>query len=162
MDHWKKFKSFKQRGEWVELRFMATAAERGFCVLKPWGDTHPYDVGIDHGPNFLRVQVKSTSCRTGTGYFCQFKPHYLKKQDYTLAQLDLFAAYVIPVEAWYIIPAALLLGAQRKTGIMLYPVEPLKKDRYSYEAYKEAWPLLYKSRRALVERTRQPRRGGIY
>jgi len=50
MDHWKKFKSFKQRGEWVELRFMATAAERGFCVLKPWGDTRPYDVGIDHGP----------------------------------------------------------------------------------------------------------------
>ena len=105
-------------------------------------------------PNFLRVQVKSTTCRTGTGYFCQFKPHYLKKQDYTLAQLDLFAAYVIPVEAWYIIPAALLLGELRKTGIMLYPVEPLKKDRYSYEAYKEAWPLLYKSRRALVERVR--------
>jgi hypothetical protein len=106
--------------------------------------------------------VKSTTCRTGTGYLCQFKPHYLKKQDYTLAQLDLFAAYVIPVEAWYIIPAALLLGAQRKTGLMLYPVEPLKKDRYSYEAYKEAWPLLYKSRRALVGRTRQPRRGDIY
>jgi hypothetical protein len=127
------FKSFKQRGEWVELRFMAAAAERGFHVLKPWGDTRPYDVGIDHSPNFLRVQVKSTTCRTGTGYFCQFKPHYLKKQDYTLAQLDLFAAYVIPVETWYLIPAALLLGAYRKTGLMLYPVEPLKKDRYSYE-----------------------------
>ena len=154
MNHWKQFKSFKERGEWVELRFMATAAEHGFCVLKPHGDTRPYDVGIDHGPNFLRVQVKSTTCRTGTGYFCQFKPLYLKKQDYTLAQLDLFAAYVIPVEAWYIIPAALLLGAERKTGIMLYPVEPLKKDRYSYEAYKEAWPLLYKSRRALAERVR--------
>jgi len=107
-DQWKNFKSFKQRGEWVELRFMAAAAERGFHVLKPWGDTRPYDVGIDHSPNFLRVQVKSTTCRTGTGYFCQFKPHYLKKQDYTLAQLDLFAAYVILVEAWYIIPAALL------------------------------------------------------
>jgi hypothetical protein len=55
-DQWKKFKSFKQRGEWVELRFMAAAAERGFHVLKPWGDTRPYDVGIDHTPNFLRVQ----------------------------------------------------------------------------------------------------------
>ncbi|MGA7821960.1 MAG: hypothetical protein WCA50_20195 [Candidatus Sulfotelmatobacter sp.] len=100
------------------------------------------------------MQVKSTSCRTGTGYFCQFKPHYLKKQDYTLAQIDLFAAYVIPVNAWYIIPAALLLGTERKQGIMLHPVEPLKRDRYSYEAYKEAWPLLYKSRRALAERVR--------
>lgn len=155
MEHWKKFKSFKQRGEWVELRFMATAAERGFFILKPWGEIRPYDVGIEHGQNFLRVQVKSTTCRTGTGYFCQFKPHYLKKQDYTLDQLDLFAAYVIPVQTWYIIPAALLLGEVRKSGIMIYPVDPLKKDRYSYEAYKEAWPLLYKSRRALTERVRQ-------
>jgi hypothetical protein len=162
MDHWQKFESFKQRGEWVELRFMATAAERGFHVVKPWGDTRPYDVGIDYGTNFLRVQVKSTTCRTGTGYFCQFKPHYLKKQDYTLTDLDLFAAYVIPVKTWYLIPAALLLGPKRKTGLMLHPVEPLKKDRYSYEAYKEAWPLLYKSRRSLVERSRQPRKGGIY
>ena len=158
MNHWKNFKSYKQRGEWVELRFMAEAAERGFFVVKPWGDTRAYDVGVDHSPNYLRVQVKSTTCRTGTGYFCQFKPHYLKKQDYTLDQLDLFAAYVIPVQTWYIIPAALLLGEVRKTGIMLHPVEPLKKDRYSYEAYKEAWPLLYKSRRALVERVRVHRK----
>jgi hypothetical protein len=155
MEHWKKFKSFKQRGEWVELRFMATAAERGFFILKPWGEIRPYDVGIEYGQNFLRVQVKSTTCRTGTGYFCQFKPHYLKKQDYTLDQLDLFAAYVIPVQTWYIIPAALLLGEVRKSGIMIYPVDPLKKDRYSYEAYKEAWPLLYKSRRALLHRVRR-------
>jgi hypothetical protein len=56
MEHWKKFKSFKQRGEWVELRFMATAAERGFFILKPWGEIRPYDVGIEYGQNFLRVQ----------------------------------------------------------------------------------------------------------
>ena len=154
MDEFKVFKNFKERGEWVELRFMAEALRRGFKVLKPWGDSSPFDVAIPFGNRIVRVQVKSTSCRTGTGYFCQFKPHYLKKQDYTLAQLDLFAAYVIPVEAWYLIPAALLLGAERKQGIMLYPVEPLKKDRYSYESYKEAWPLLYKSRRALVARAK--------
>lgn len=147
MDHWKKFKSFKQRGEWVELRFMATAAERGFCVLKPWGDTRPYDVGIDHGPNFLRVQVKSTTCRTGTGYFCQFKPNYFS-DPYTLDQLDLFAAYVIMQDTWYLIPARILLGGKaRKQGLMLYPMQPLKKNRYSYEHYREAWPLLRPSRR---------------
>lgn len=155
MNHWKNFKTFKQRGEWVELRFMSSAAELGLHILKPWGDTRPYDVGIEIGQNFLRVQVKSTTVRTGTGYFCQFKPHYLKKQDYTVDQIDLFAAYVIPVETWYIIPAPVLLGPERKHGIMLYPVEPLKKDRYRYEAYKEAWPLLYKSRRALAERHKQ-------
>ena len=75
MDHWKKFKSLKQRGEWVELRFMACAAERGFYVLKPWGEMRPYDVGIEYDQNFLRVQVKSTTFRAGTGYLLHFKPN---------------------------------------------------------------------------------------
>jgi hypothetical protein len=56
MKYWKKFKSHKERGEWVELQFMAAAAQRCFAVRKPWGDTKPYDVGIEHAGNYLRVQ----------------------------------------------------------------------------------------------------------
>jgi hypothetical protein len=148
------FTTFKQRGEWVELQFMAEAASRGFTLSKPWGESTAYDVGVEHGDHFLRIQVKSTTVRTGTGYFCQFKPNYHKKHDYTLHQVDLFAAYVIPVDAWYLIPAAVILGPQRKTGLMLFPVVPLRKNRYKYEGYKEAWPLLFKSRRALACRGR--------
>jgi len=87
---------------------MAQAAKRRLAVSKPWGDMQAYDVGIEHGSNFLRVQVKSTTSRSGAGYRCMFKPNYLKKRDYSLDQIDLFAAYVIPVDAWYLIPAALL------------------------------------------------------
>lgn len=148
-DH-KHFKTFKERGEWVELRFMTRAMEHGYRVSKPWGDSGSYDVGVQHGPDILRVQVKSTTVRTGTGYLCQFKPHFLKKQDYTVEQIDIFAAYVIPQDVWYLIPAAIILGPTRKTGLMLLPMKPLKKDRYKYEAYKEAWPILSKSRRALA------------
>jgi hypothetical protein len=43
---WDRFSNFKQRGEWVELQFMARAARLRFAVSKPWGDTLPYDVGI--------------------------------------------------------------------------------------------------------------------
>ena len=150
----KAFKTFKERGEWVELRFMTSALEHGYAVSKPWGDSSAYDVGVSHGSDILRVQVKSTTVRTGTGYFCQFKPHFLKKQDYTLQQIDLFAAYVIPQDVWYLIPAAVILGPTRKTGLMLYPMVPLKKDRYKYEGYKEAWPLLSKSKRALAAKYR--------
>ena len=146
----KAFRNFKERGEWVELRFMTQAIQHGFKVSKPWGDTNAYDIGVEHGPNFLRVQVKSSTYRTGTGYLCQFKGNYHNKQDYTLEQIDLFAAYIIPVDVWYLIPAALLLGAQRKQALMLFPMEPLKKDRYRYEAYKEAWHVLSKSKRALA------------
>jgi hypothetical protein len=135
MEYWERFKSMKQRGEWVELQFMAQATKRRFAVCKPWGDTRAYDVGIEHGPNFLRVKVKSTSYRTGAGYYCQFLPNHRKKQDYTLQQLDLLAAYVIPVDSWYLIPAALLLRPRRKSGVVLSPVvPPAKKASYATNA----------------------------
>jgi hypothetical protein len=147
MDEFKVFKNFKERGEWVEARFIAEALRRGFKVLKPWGDSSPFDVAIPFGNRIVRVQVKSTSCRAGTGYFCQFKPNYFS-DPYTLDQLDLFAAYVIMQDTWYLIPARILLGGKaRKQGLMLYPMQPLKKNRYSYEHYREAWPLLRPSRK---------------
>jgi hypothetical protein len=152
MEHWERFTSFKQRGEWVELQFMAQAAKRRLAVSKPWGDTQAYDVGIEHGQNFLRVQVKSTTARSGAGYRCMFMPNYLKKCDYSLDQIDLFAAYGIPVDAWYLIPAALLLGARRRTMAALAPVvPPAKKASYRYECYREAWNLLTKSRNELLQ-----------
>ena len=50
------FKTFKERGEWVELQFMAAAASHGYRVLKPWGDSLEYDVAIEHGGDLVRVQ----------------------------------------------------------------------------------------------------------
>lgn len=147
---WDLFRNFKQRGEWVELLFMAKAAQRRFAISKPWGDTQAYDVGIEHGQNFLRVQVKSASRQVGAGFYCKFEPHYHKKEDYTLRQLDLFAAYVIPEDVWYLIPAALLLGTLRICTAMLCPVfPPAKKACYRYERYREAWHLLTRSRAEL-------------
>ena len=103
MKYWERFINFKERGEWVELQFMARAAQHRFTVIKPWGDTRAYDVGIEHEENFLRVQVKSTTSRSGAGYRCMFMPNHQKRQDYSLDQIDLFAAYVIPEDAWYLI-----------------------------------------------------------
>jgi hypothetical protein len=151
MKYWQRFTSFKERGEWVELKFMTEAAQRRFAVSKPWGDTRAYDIGIEHGGNFLRVQVKSTTYRVAAGYLCQFKPNHLKKHDYSLQQIDLFAAYVIPEEVWYLIPAVLLLGKRRKTMAMLCPiVPPAKKACYRYECYREGWKLLTRSRNELL------------
>jgi hypothetical protein len=152
MEYWKKFKTFKERGEWVELKFMTEAAQRCFTVSKPWGDTHAYDVGIEHGQNFLRVQVKSTTQRSGAGYRCQFTPNFQSKHDYSLDQIDLFAAYVIPEDAWYLIPAPLLLGKRRRCIAMLCHITPpAKRACYRYECYRESWNLLTKSRSELLE-----------
>ena len=145
-----KFRTFKERGEWVELQFMAAAASHGYRVLKPWGDSLEYDVAIEHGGDIVRVQVKSSSVRNGTGYFCQFRRNWRVAEPYSLDELDLFATYVIPVETWYLIPAALILKPTLKTAITVYPVTALKEDRYKYEHYREAWGLLGKTRRGLI------------
>ena len=90
--------------------------------------------------------------RSGTGYRCQYTPNFKKKRDYSLDQIDLFAAYVIPKDAWYLIPAAVLLGQRRITTTMLSPVvTPKKKASYRYECYREAWNLLTKSRNELAQ-----------
>jgi hypothetical protein len=152
LKHWERFTSFKQRGEWVELQFMAQAAQRRLAVSKPWGDMQAYDVGIEHGSNFLRVQVKSTTARSGAGYRCMFRPNHRVTQNYTLNQLDLFAAYVIPLDAWYRIPATILVGEDYISDVMLCPLgPPVKKASYRYECYREAWGLLTKSRIELAK-----------
>lgn len=113
------------------------------------GDSLEYDVAIEHGGDITRVQVKSSSVRNGTGYFCQFRRNYLVQQPYSLDEVDLFAAYVIPVETWYLIPAVVILKPTPKLGITIYPVTALKEDRYKYEQYRDAWGLLGKTRKDL-------------
>jgi PD-(D/E)XK endonuclease len=148
MREWDQFKTLKQMGEWAELQFMASAAQRGFTVCRPWGESAAYDVGVDHGPNFLRTQVKSTTNQVGRGYWCDFTRHY-RKEAYTLAEVDMFAAYVIPENVWYVIPAAVLIRDGKK-GAMLCPVvQPVKRNTFRYERFREAWWLLTKSRRGL-------------
>jgi PD-(D/E)XK endonuclease len=137
-----RFRTFKERGEWVEALFIAELLRRRYTVLKPWGDSQPFDVALAFGRRIVRVQVKSTSNRYGTGYLCQFKPNYFS-QPYSLGQLDFFAACVIPRDTWYLIPAKVVLcGEVTKKALMLYPMEPEKRGRYLYESYREAWPLL--------------------
>jgi len=163
MDYWKRFKTNKQRGEWVELRFMDAAAERGFTVTKPWGDSRPYDVGIEHGQNYLRVQVKGFSARKGGGYLCRLRHGLSGKQRYHSGDLDLFALYILPAHTWYLIPAAAVLLPTPKFSISVYPHGlPPRSGRHDsdhdYEPYRNAWPLLNQSRQALTAHHRRRRR----
>jgi len=135
---------------------MAAAASRGFHVLKPWGDSLAYDVGIEQNGGLLRVQVKSSTARRGAGYSCNFVPSHHSKKDYSLDLVDLFATYVIPERVWYLIPAAVLLGDTRKFALMLCPVSG-RWNVCKYEEYREAWGLLGKDRHELI-RHRKVRR----
>jgi hypothetical protein len=145
---WQQFKSFKQRGEWVELQFMAQAASRGLSVLKPHGDSLKYDVVIDSANRFLRVQVKGFSARQGRGgYLVRLRRGGSgTDQRYRAEDLDLFAVYILPVQAWYLIPSARVLLPKPKIWLRLYPDGPPRRGRHTsehdYEPYREAWHLL--------------------
>jgi hypothetical protein len=134
----KGFRTYKERGEWVELRFMAEALRQGFRVSKPWGDSSAYDVGVEGEAGVLRVQVKSTDAKGRCGYLCCFKPG-AKSRRYTLKRVDFFVAYVIPKDVWYVIPGSVILGGRGKTALMLLPENPRYPTRYKHECYREAW-----------------------
>ncbi len=128
----------KKRGEWAELKFMARAAELGFTVSKPWGESARYDVAVEHDGRFLRVQVKSTEHKVGRAFICNVRPNSFQFHPYTIAEIDFLAAYIVPEDIWYIIPARI---ATRLAGnIWLSP----RKSNHKYARYMEAWHLLRK------------------
>ncbi len=128
------FENVKQVGEWAELRFMTRATEEGLYVLKPWGEKR-YDFAVDYGGAFRRVQVKSTRFKLKRygSYVCNTRSH--PDRQYTLAQIDFVAAYVIPLDIWYILPAKIVVFQGKVT------LTPHRKG-HKYEPYMEAWNLL--------------------
>jgi len=134
------FKTYKQRGEWVELLFMTRAAERGFNVSKPFGDSTRYDVSVENEGRFRRVQVKSTSAAHGDeGFVCTLKRTGIAY--YRLEEVDFFALYVVPEDVWYILPAAVVL--RLASNIRLAPQDKKQK----YHRYIEAWNLMRRKER---------------
>ncbi len=125
-------KNPKQRGEWAELCFMTRAAEHGLCITKPWGEMAHYDFAIEHQGHFVRVQVKSTMYKRQGTYVCNVLAN---NGPYGANQIDFVAAYVIPADLWYIIPAH---AFQRQCHVHLSP--HLKTSKYG--RYREAWHLL--------------------
>jgi hypothetical protein len=130
----------KERGEWAELCFMARAAGHGLRVSKPYGDSASYDVGVEwvapgREGRILRVQVKSTVFkRRGEGYSLNVMGAH--RERYPSGVVDFFAVYLIPIDAWYIIPFALM----GRTNCSLHFTPDSK--RHKYASYREAWHLL--------------------
>ena len=58
------FRNFKERGEWVEVQFMAQALRKKLRVSKPWGDSGAYDVGIEHRGADPRLRARGDGAVT--------------------------------------------------------------------------------------------------
>jgi hypothetical protein len=114
---------------------MTRAMGRGFEVSRPWGESARYDVGVEYRGQYARVQVKSTIYRIGNAYVCNTRPDS-RKNLYTVRQIDFLAAYIIPLDVWYIIPAK--VATALKGNIWLSP----HKKGHKYECFLECWDLL--------------------
>lgn len=130
-------KDKKKRGEWAESVFLARASEEGLAASKPWGDSRSFDCVVGRPGKFVAVQVKCTIAKLekGEGYICSTCSSH---KPYKKGSFDYLAAYVIPEDVWYIIPAGLVFGLK---SISLCTVGAEAK----YEEYREAWSLLRKA-----------------
>ena len=124
----------KRRGEWAELVFMAMAALFGLDVSRPYGESSRYDVSVEYRGRFRRVQVKSTLHPRRRKEYC-INVLGSGNRPYEPGSVDFIAAYLIPIDTWYIIPFSAIKG---HCSLRFAPGGPRQK----YEKYREAWELL--------------------
>lgn len=122
----------KARGEWGESVFMVRAVEHGLPVSRPWGESNSFDFVVGKPGRFVSVQVKSTTVKNGGGYVCSVRQNNAK---YARGAFDFLAAYVIPEDVWYLIPAKKLAGRG-------YVTLCSNSGEAKFEEYREAWHLL--------------------
>ena len=129
----------KRRGELSELAFVFKAASLGFHVSKPYGDSERYDFILDAGPRLWRIQIKSTTTlMCGLYRINSHRRTSYGTVPYQPSEVDFLIAHVIPEDAWFILPIALI---QHRTSV-LFPPRLHPQQRALFAAYREAWHLL--------------------
>jgi hypothetical protein len=89
----------------TEAMVLSAFEQRGFHVLIPFGDGHPYDLAVHlHGSEFLRVQCKTARPQGGCLIFnARSTDHGRGPQSY-VGLADIFGVYFPPRQAIYLVP----------------------------------------------------------
>lgn len=141
------------KGSWSENKFESVAIALGFTPFRSWMGHAALDFILEWRGKLLRIQVKSAWELHRYHYFIptRRKAKYrgdLKPYGNTI---DFLAAYVPPLDIWYIVPAD-KINLNTK-GFCVYPLNgdnPRDKNgnkrrrrlAFDYEVYREAWNLL--------------------
>jgi hypothetical protein len=145
----------KRAGEISQAAFLLKAEMMGFDVALPWGDNQKFDFVVwRRDGRAVRVQVKGTGRLHRRGYEVQ-PVHTTRrggKKRYTKKDIDVIAAHVQPVDAWYLIP---IEKVGRAKSLRLYPgievgssVRPgLRKVGHPravarWEQWRDAWDVI--------------------
>jgi hypothetical protein len=132
----------KRKGELAELAFMYKAVSMGFGVAKPSGDCEPFDFIVSSGRRLSRVQVKSSyKVYRGRYGVRACGNERCGPEIYTAKEVDVIVVYVVPENAWYVIP----IEAIGKRRCLYFHPNGTLRGTYQYEQYREAWHLLRES-----------------
>lgn len=111
----------KSKGERSEGMILAALLRAGKVVLQPFGDNQRYDMVIDEGGKFVRVQCKTgrLQCEGSVLHFdtCSSQSHRGKgKQNYH-NQIELFGVYSPELDKVYFVPVEAVGGFAAKLRI---------------------------------------------
>jgi hypothetical protein len=130
--------NWKHQGSKNELLFMAECMKRGWKVNMPFGDDCRYDVVVDTPEGLRRIQVKSCHKADARGrYRINMKGGKSARHTYTLADCDFVAAYITPLNHWFIVPTDQVTKSQ--LDLALHHHDCL-----------EAWHLIHEDQRATI------------
>lgn len=127
-------------GTMGEVGFVYKALRNKLKVSKPIG-IYPYDFIVDNEKGLYRIQVKTcTSYNKQTySYTLSTKRKQSKNESFNYSEkdIDFIAAYVLPLDTWYIIPIKELTDIK---GIALFPHNRASTSKW--EKYRERWDIL--------------------
>jgi len=134
----------QRSGELSEAAFVLKAGNLGFHVSRPWSSSERYDFILDSGFRLWRTQLKCTEVLTTWGYLIRpvHVVHGKHAVAYTADDIDVLVAYIVPKDAWYVLPLDTYAGAK---NLHFFP--DIESGRARWEQHREAWELL---------RTREP------
>ena len=127
-----------QTGPRGELLVAEKLIERGWSVAPPIGNNYPFDLIVNKGDKFLRLQVKATLEQHN---YKHTRPHYQfqlahgvsSKKRYTADQVDFFVCCALDSRRFWVLP----FEAATVITLKIYNGEEGKFHRYE-----DAWGLL--------------------
>ena len=96
----------KAVGEKSEGMILAALLRADKVVLQPFGDNQRYDLVVDEGGRFIRVQCKTGNLKKGVIMFKSCSTHYHRGKGFTSyrGQADVFGVYVPALDKTYMVP----------------------------------------------------------
>ena len=133
----------KRQGNLYEQKFVVKSLEHNLEPHLSPGDYLPHDVLVTNpAGKVFKVQVKGTACemkdptRQSNRYRITAASGCHSKVALDCTKVDVLAAYIEPMDIWYIIPCLQLMG---RKAAWFYPAN--EKSKAFYERFKENWGL---------------------